>query len=333
MMWIPSQLAEDEAAHVRVPAARLVAEVDSGLEQFFEACLRHVVLLGFGCVLPRPTRRDPATWLSGRIRSAATGVGFWNRDCRGRGRAARAPRLLGARRLQSGLEVGRERRAEARAARRVQRVGEGEPVGVEELAPEAVAGRAAVGRCRRPAGGRWRRNGRGSGACGRSPGGPRGSSRSASSSSTSKWVRASREAAPDTAIRVALARAAADRRVDRPRARAEPAAGQREVDAARRRALATGSCSAAGASRCGRRPSGRWSPCRAGGRSPAAPGRRRRAGRRARRRGSGRCARAPGGRPARRACRSRRGRRRGGRCGARALAARLGLTLGPLARM
>ena len=37
----PVQLAEDEAAHVRVPAARLVAEVDSGLEQLFQACLWH----------------------------------------------------------------------------------------------------------------------------------------------------------------------------------------------------------------------------------------------------------------------------------------------------
>ena len=37
----PVQLAEDVAAHVRVPAPGLVAEVDSGLQQLFEACLWH----------------------------------------------------------------------------------------------------------------------------------------------------------------------------------------------------------------------------------------------------------------------------------------------------
>ena len=44
-------------------------------------------------------------------------------------------------------------------------------------------------------------------------------------------MRASREAAPDDRHPVALPRGAADRRVDRPRARGEPAAGQRQVDA------------------------------------------------------------------------------------------------------
>src|SRR6185295_19659061 len=39
----PVHLAEDEAAHVRVPAARLMAEVDSGLEQLFEFCLWHSI--------------------------------------------------------------------------------------------------------------------------------------------------------------------------------------------------------------------------------------------------------------------------------------------------
>ena len=37
----PVQLAEDVAAHVRVPATGLMAEVDSGLQQLFEACLWH----------------------------------------------------------------------------------------------------------------------------------------------------------------------------------------------------------------------------------------------------------------------------------------------------
>src|SRR4029077_8879003 len=67
----PVEFAVDEAAHVRVPAARLVAEVDSGLEQFFQACLRHAFLLEFGCDAPRPTRRDPGSWPLGRIRSAS----------------------------------------------------------------------------------------------------------------------------------------------------------------------------------------------------------------------------------------------------------------------
>jgi hypothetical protein len=45
----PVQLAEYVAAHVRVPAPGLVAEVDSGLQQLFEACLWHRrrVSLGF----------------------------------------------------------------------------------------------------------------------------------------------------------------------------------------------------------------------------------------------------------------------------------------------
>src|SRR5262249_22942494 len=48
----PVELAEDEAAHVRVPAARLVAELDAGLEQFWQPCLRHVFSLDSVAVRP-----------------------------------------------------------------------------------------------------------------------------------------------------------------------------------------------------------------------------------------------------------------------------------------
>ena len=72
----PVQLAEDEAAHVRVPATRLVAEVDSGLEQLFEACLWHgEVSLVVGEALPPPLA---GTWRECRAGSGSqpTGVGF-----------------------------------------------------------------------------------------------------------------------------------------------------------------------------------------------------------------------------------------------------------------
>jgi hypothetical protein len=39
----PVALREDEAAHLGVPTAGLVSEVDTGLEEFFERGLRHVV--------------------------------------------------------------------------------------------------------------------------------------------------------------------------------------------------------------------------------------------------------------------------------------------------
>ena len=49
----PVQLAEYVSAHVRVPAPRLVSEVDPSLEQLFEASLWHFsCLLGFGATPP-----------------------------------------------------------------------------------------------------------------------------------------------------------------------------------------------------------------------------------------------------------------------------------------
>jgi hypothetical protein len=63
----PVHLAEDEAAHVRVPAAGLVAEVDSGLEQVSQLCLCHVFSF-FWVKRPAPLA---GTWRwPGRIRSA-----------------------------------------------------------------------------------------------------------------------------------------------------------------------------------------------------------------------------------------------------------------------
>ena len=45
----PVALAEDEAAHLGVPAARLVAEMDAGLQQLSDAYLWHLVLLPCRC--------------------------------------------------------------------------------------------------------------------------------------------------------------------------------------------------------------------------------------------------------------------------------------------
>ena len=79
---------------------------------------------------------------------------------------------------------------------------------------------------------------------------------------------------------------------------------QREVARGRPRARRSSRSGPCGRSVAGRRPAARRCPCRAGGRSRAAPGpRRRRAARRAPRPGSARDCRAPGGRPGRPACR------------------------------
>ena len=81
-MWIPSQLAEDVAAHVRVPATRLVAEVDSGLQQLLEACLGLSpesdidAPFGSGIALPRRFRGPGCVVLPGRA-PFARGGRFW----------------------------------------------------------------------------------------------------------------------------------------------------------------------------------------------------------------------------------------------------------------
>ena len=140
---------------------------------------------------------------------------------------------------------------------------------VQELALEAVAPARRSADRRRP-GGRSRRSGRGSGACGRSPAAPRRGCRAGSVSSTSKWVRASRGPRPATAIRCAGAVVAADRGVDRPGARARRALDQGEVRRARPRAAGPAAAARGGPRRCARRPSARRCPCRGGGRSRGA---------------------------------------------------------------
>ena len=136
----PVELAEDVAAHVRVPAARLVAEVDSGLQQLLEACLGHLVnLLGFWANRPPPLP-GPGHLRPGRIRFGSGGGWFPSRRivegsaARRRGRPRAPPARSGG---------SSEAKLEPLAAHRM---GEGEPVGVQELALEPVAAVAAVGR-------------------------------------------------------------------------------------------------------------------------------------------------------------------------------------------
>src|SRR5439155_23806667 len=52
----------DEALHLRIPAARLVAEVDAGLQQFFHGDDGHAspFLIGLGYGAPAVSRRRPA---------------------------------------------------------------------------------------------------------------------------------------------------------------------------------------------------------------------------------------------------------------------------------
>jgi hypothetical protein len=49
----PVPLREDEALHLRIPTAGLVAEVDSGLEQLVETYFRHVESCPWGRYTPR----------------------------------------------------------------------------------------------------------------------------------------------------------------------------------------------------------------------------------------------------------------------------------------
>src|ERR1700712_1735611 len=109
------------------------------------------VLLELSCVTPRPARRDPGSlpWAgSGPLVDGGRSdlVKF---DCRAGGKRAPGPpgplALPGGGRLEPRLEVRRQRRGEVERRARA-RMAEGEPVGVQELAPQAVAGAAAVGR-------------------------------------------------------------------------------------------------------------------------------------------------------------------------------------------
>ena len=195
-MWIPSSSPIDVAAHVRVPAARLVAEVDSGFQQLFQACLWHCVISLVDDALPSPLAGPGSC--AGQAPSRCGGVGLEvPGDCRERAEPRRSGAAGG---VQRGSKIRRQLGYELQRPRR-RRVDEGEPVSVEELALQAVPAGAAVGGIAERGDGRLPRSERGSGGCGRSLGVPPGSVSAVSSSSTVKWVRASRDAAPETAIR------------------------------------------------------------------------------------------------------------------------------------
>ena len=219
----PVQLAEDVAAHVRVPAARLVAEVDSGLQQLFEACLWHVEI-SLVCGESPPPLPGTRPGRPVRIRVGCDGGRFEPADCSAEA-ALRRPRAASSAAARSAGSS--EAKLSALAARRV---GEGEPVGVQELALEAVALLAAVGRV---AGQRVADRGEvGADLVGAAGLQARLEVGLGGEQLEHLEVGAGlpRGGAGDRHP-VALPRGAADRRVDRPGARGEPPAGQRQVDA------------------------------------------------------------------------------------------------------
>ena len=170
-------LAVDEAAHLRVPAARLVAEVHTGLQQLPDPdFLSHGYVSLVGCVMRFPgeeAMRNPARRCAGQGPRPQVGLGPPGVVvvCLGRGRDE--SRSLAARSASAQLRWGwcgpalpsptsggparshsraapaprRGRRAAASGRRRgspVTGMREREPRGVQELALEAVAARRAV---------------------------------------------------------------------------------------------------------------------------------------------------------------------------------------------
>ena len=229
----PLALPVDVAAHPGVPAPRLVAEVDSGFQQLFDAYFGHLVSR-FACVVytglvAAVGTRDGCPGSSPR---QATRVGLRS-AAHSRGSERSARRLSASRaRSSAALQVRRQLGVEARAPRRVTGCANAEARRVQELALEAVApGAAVLGVARRPDG-RSRRSGRGSGACGPFRAGRGRACRPDSCSITSKCVRASRSPAPRTARRVRRRRSRPSGRVDRARARVERPLDQRQVLAA-----------------------------------------------------------------------------------------------------
>ena len=158
-------LAEDEAAHLRVPAARLVAEVDAGLQQLRDAYLSHDVLPLNGGAGSRPeASRFPAHGRAGQGREPRYRTGVERLDSRG---ILDGSARLSARASTPG-EVGGQRRADVdRLAG--DRMREREARGVQELARQAERARRRRTRGRRRPGVRSPAGARGSGACGRSP--------------------------------------------------------------------------------------------------------------------------------------------------------------------
>ena len=238
-------LAVDEAAHLGVPAARLVAEVDAGLQQLLDPDLGHGGAPLVGCVM-QPGHEASRT----RRRCAGQGRGLGGGVARGRGSdrrtvsaSSRAPALeqcgpasLPLLRWSGPFLRAPRRSAAARSAgsgerdvdgRAGDRVGEGEPRGVQELALEPEAARACRTRDRRRPGGRSPAGGRGSGACARSPAARAAASSRGSARSISKCVTAARGSSVSVRHPGAHAPVAAERRVDR--AACAPAGGPRRA--------------------------------------------------------------------------------------------------------
>ena len=68
-------LAEDESLHLRVPAARLMAEVDSGLQEVLHRDDGHgkCSLRGFCCTTPADSAREPARAAGTALRDPSAG--------------------------------------------------------------------------------------------------------------------------------------------------------------------------------------------------------------------------------------------------------------------
>ena len=166
---MPGALAVDEAAHLRVPAPRLVAEVDPGLQQLLDAHLRHRRSPLFVCE-SRVGPRDPGPSTGGRPGRAAGSYapprGTVIPAAEGQSvRGSSASRAA----LSRAREVGRQRRRHVDAA---------PVIGVLERRAGSNAGTGATGRTapacrsrdRRRPDARWPEGAHGSGACARSPG-------------------------------------------------------------------------------------------------------------------------------------------------------------------
>ena len=169
----PVALPEDVRAHAGIPAARLVAEMQAGLQQLLDSRLGHRAPLSRLTCSPDGAEGTQLLEL-GRAPALRRG------SVTGRGRILgpvspgdHVAGLAGlARPLQGPTEVRRQPGLELELLAG-QRVAEPEPRAVQELAGEAVAPRTARSAGRPPPGARSPRSGHAPGACGPSPGAPR----------------------------------------------------------------------------------------------------------------------------------------------------------------
>ena len=340
---MPLALAEDEAAHLRVPAARLVAEVDAGLQQLLDADLRPLWCSLVVCVCCRSgasrsrrgvTRRaGPRMARAGRVRlrSLATRASFRCEAFRGARRspsptsgvrrAADRPSLPYLRRTGPLFSPSAGRRWTDRSVARRARA-RPEVVGQRRADLDARAGRPGWSKARRAACRNWRSSPRLARRGRRTPGRRRPGGRSPRRCTRIWWVRPVSSRTRSSALR---GQRALDLEV-----RASPRAARRcrsTCASAWRRSRPIGASIVP--VRAGGRPStsARYSRSilRARQRRPAAPGAprrtaRRRAGPTCRGRGGGRCPRATG--PGRRDARPASSLRERARRGARAPGAR-----------